>query len=98
MTCRYQAYSYVNDILPRARGDAQKILQEAEGYKVELINKAEGESRRFMEIYNEYKLNPDVTKERLRLEVIEEIYGKTDKIIMDGDIALPFLDLMKEAK
>ena len=93
-----QAYSYVNDILPRARGDAQKILQEAEGYKVELINKAEGESKRFTEIYNEYKLSPDITRERLRLEVIEELYGKTDKIIMDGDIALPFLDLMKETK
>ena len=50
-----EAEAYANDVIPRARGEAQKILQAAEAYKKEVVAKAEGEASRFIAIYNEYK-------------------------------------------
>ena len=49
-----EAEAYANDVIPRARGEGQKILQAAEAYKKEVVAKAEGEASRFVSIYNEY--------------------------------------------
>ena len=59
-----EAEAYANDVIPRARGEAQKILQAAEAYKKEVVAKAEGEASRFLAIYNEYKNAKQVTQER----------------------------------
>lgn len=91
-----QAYAYRNDILPRAEGDANRIIRLAEAYKIEMLNKAEGETRRFMEIYQQYRSNKEVTKNRMYLEMMEEIYKDSNKIFLDNKTALPFLDLMKK--
>ncbi len=78
-----EAEAYSNDILPRARGKGARIEQDALAYRDELIAKADGESQRFIKILKEYKRAPKVTRERLYLETMEEVYQKTNKVIID---------------
>lgn len=86
-----EAEAYMNDILPRARGEAAKITQAAEGYKAEVISKAKGNSSRFNAIYKQYSASKDVTKSRLYLEAIESILQDSDKVIMGGEGMLPHM-------
>ena len=60
-----EAEAYANDVIPRARGEAAKILQAAEAYKKEVVAKAEGEASRFVSIYNEYANAKEVTQENV---------------------------------
>jgi membrane protease subunit HflK len=83
-TSRNQAEAYRNDIIPKARGQAQQMILEAEGYKQEVIARAEGEASRFLAIYNEFKQARDVTKKRMYLETMEEILQGMNKIIIEG--------------
>lgn len=83
-TARNQAEAYRNDILPKARGQAQQMVLESEGYKQEVIARAEGEASRFSAVYNEFKQAKDVTKKRIYLETMEEILQGMNKIIIDG--------------
>ncbi|CEO16978.1 Modulator of FtsH protease HflK [Rickettsia monacensis] len=79
-----QAQAYNNKILPEARGAAAKIIQEAEGYREEVISKAEGYSQRFNAIYKQYATGRQVTRDRLYLEVVEEILGGSNKTIINN--------------
>lgn len=79
-----QAQAYNNKILPEARGAAAKIIQEAEGYRAEVISKAEGDSQRFNAIYKQYATGRQVTRDRLYLEVVEEILGGSNKTIINN--------------
>jgi membrane protease subunit HflK len=92
-----QAQAYSNDILPRAKGVAEKILQGAEAYKQEVIARAEGESDRFIAIHAEYLTAKQVTKQRMYLEAMEEILKGMDKIVIDSKVqgsgVLPYLPL-----
>jgi membrane protease subunit HflK len=95
---RNEAESYRNDIVPRARGDAQRILQEAEAYRQQAIAQAQGEAQRFLSVFNAYKLAEEVTKQRLFLETMEEVFRSTNKIIIDqpaggGPGVIPYLPL-----
>ncbi len=95
-TSRNQAEAYRNDILPKARGQAQQMILEAEGYKQEVIARAEGEASRFSAVYNEFKQAKDVTKKRIYLETMEEILQGMNKIIVEGKNTqgvLPYLPL-----
>lgn len=95
-TSRNQAEAYRNDIIPRARGQAEQMMQEAEAYKQEVIARAEGEASRFTAVYSQYKQSPKVIKDRMYLEAMEEIYTGMNKVIVSGDNAngvLPFLPL-----
>ena len=95
-TSRNQAEAYSNDILPKARGQAQQMVLEAEGYKQEVINRAKGEASRFLAVYNEYKQARDVTKKRMYLETMEEILSGVHKVIIDGkgsNGVVPYLPL-----
>ena len=76
-----EAEAYANDVIPRARGEAEKILQAAEAYKKEVVAKAEGEASRFLAIYNEYKNAKSVTQERMYLETMEKVLAKTFSIV-----------------
>lgn len=78
-----EAKAYSNDILPKARGEAEAVLQSAEAYKRSTIAKAEGETSRFNQIYNEYRLNKDITKRRMYLETMEEVMRNNEKVIVD---------------
>lgn len=92
-----EATIYRNDIIPKARGEAIKMLQEAEGYKQSQIAKATGDAKRFDEIYQAYVRGKDVTKERIYIETMEEIYSQAQKVIVDQEQGatgvLPYLPL-----
>jgi len=78
-----EAEAYSNDILPRARGKAERVNQEAQAYRDELIAKADGEAQRFTKLLAEYKRAPKVTRQRLYLETMEEVYQRTNKVMVD---------------
>ena len=91
-----EAEAYRNDIIPKARGEAEKKIQEAEAYKQEVVAKAQGEAQRFNSVYDSYKTSKDVTRERIYLETLEKTLGKIDKIIVDknaGSGIVPYLPL-----
>lgn len=76
--------AYANDVIPRARGTASRLLQEAEGYRARLIATAEGEAARFTKLYNEYVKAPEVTRQRLYLETMQQVYANTTKVMVDA--------------
>ncbi len=93
-----EAEAYANDVIPRARGEAAKILQAAEAYKKEVVAKAEGEASRFISIYNEYSKAKKVTQERMFLETMEQVLADINKIIIDknsGSGVVPYLPLQE---
>ena len=91
-----EAEAYANDVIPRARGEAAKILQAAEAYKKEVVARAEGEASRFVAIYTEYAKAKVVTQERMYLETMEKVLADIDKVIIDknaGAGVVPYLPL-----
>lgn len=91
-----RATAVQNDIVPKARGEAAQILQDAEAYKARVIAEAAGEAERFRLVLEEYQRAPEVTRQRLYLETIEEIYGPAKKVILDegaGSGVVPYLPL-----
>ena len=79
------AETYANGVVPEARGLAQRILEEANGYRDEVIARAEGESERFTKLLAEYRKAPEVTRQRLYLETMEEMYSNSSKVLLSGD-------------
>ena len=97
-----EAQTYANDIIPRARGAAQRVLQDAEAYRDRLIADADGEAARFEALLTEYQKAPKVTRDRLYIEAIEEVYGRSNKVILDSDssgnlLYLPVDQLLKRS-
>jgi len=94
-----RAKSFRNDILPKARGKVAKILNNARAYKESKVLKAEGESQRFLELREEYKNVPEVTRKRLYLETMQEILDSSEnKLIFSGSAGenmVPYLPLDK---
>ena len=91
-----RAEAYREDILPKARGEAIQMLQEAQGYKQSQIARAAGDADRFNSVYAAYQSGKDVTKERIFLETMEDVLGNAEKIILDtkaGQGAVPYLSL-----
>lgn len=90
-----EARKYQNEIVPKARGEAEQMNQQALAYKAKAITKAEGESARFLAVYEQYRLAKDVTRRRLYLETMELILGNTDKVILESGNTgvLPYLPL-----
>jgi membrane protease subunit HflK len=80
----FEAQAYANDIVPRARGEAVRRKEEAEAYKARVVADAQGETARFIQVAEEYRQAPEVTRRRLYLEALEEIYGRSNKIILDA--------------
>ncbi len=94
----FQAREQFNREVPRARGEAKKALQEAEGYAVERVNKARGETNRFLALLTEYRKAPSVTRSRIYLETLEEVLPRLDEIYVMDDKSgglLPLLPLRK---
>jgi membrane protease subunit HflK len=99
---RLEATTYANDLIPRARGAAQRILQDAEAYRDRVIADAEGEAARFELLLGEYQKAPRVTRDRLYIEAIEEVYSRSSKIIIDSEgsgnlLYLPIEQLLQKA-
>ena len=78
-----EARAYAADILPRARGDANAKLQEAEGYKQRVINEARGDASRFTSVLDEYTKAPEVTRQRLYLDAMQNVLGNSTKVLLD---------------
>lgn len=88
-----EAEAYANDRLPRARGAAARELAEAIAYRDRLIAEASGESARFSALVAEYRKAPRVTRDRLYLEAMSEVFANTSKVVVDTDKNGPMLYL-----
>ncbi|MEJ2212819.1 MAG: FtsH protease activity modulator HflK [Gammaproteobacteria bacterium] len=78
-----KAQAYSNDIVPRARGAAATEIANAKGYKAKVVAEAEGESQRFKALLTEYEKAPEVTRQRLYLETMQDVLANTSKVILD---------------
>ncbi len=91
-----RAKQYRNDITPKARGQAIKMMQEAQAYKQSQVAKAQGDAERFNAVYEAYLSGKDVTKERIFIETMESVLGNAQKIILGGEKSqgvVPYLPL-----
>ena len=92
-----QAEQYRNQQVQIAEGEAAKLIEDATGYKAQTVAEAEGEAARFLSVYEQYKNAKDVTRERIFLETMELILGKTNKVIIEegasGSGVVPYLPL-----
>lgn len=79
-----EAQAYANQVVPEARGQSARILEQAEGYRDAKIAEANGESDRFLALLTEYEQAPEVTRERLYIETLETVFGRSAKILMDA--------------
>jgi membrane protease subunit HflK len=94
-----QARSEYNKVIPKARGDASRIIEEARGYAVERVNQARGEATRFNAIFKEYIRAPEVTRQRIYLETMNDILPRVGrKLITDKEATgiLPLFQFSKE--
>ena len=92
----YKAREEYNKAVPAAKGEARRVIKDAEGYAIDRVNRAKGDARKFISIYNEYKKAKNVTKRRLYLETMEEILPKLGKkYIIDSEQKnlLPLLNI-----
>jgi len=78
-----EAQSYANSVVPEARGRAQRTIEEAEAYRARVVAEAEGESERFKRLMAEYFKAPEVTRQRLYIDAVEEVLSKTSKVMVD---------------
>ena len=98
-----QAEAYANGVIPEARGQAQRIVEDANGYREEVVARAQGETDRFGRLLAEYRKAPEVTRERLYLETMQDMLGNTNKVLITGEqggnnlLYLP-LDKMMEGR
>jgi len=93
---KQEAEAYANKRLGDARGEASKIREEAKGYKERVVAEAEGEAQRFVSVYDEYAKAKDVTRQRLFLETLEQVLGRSSKVIIEGGTGsgvVPYLPL-----
>ena len=92
-----RAAAYREDIIPKARGKAIEMLQQAEGYKQSVSARAKGDAERFISIYKAYLSGQDVTKKRIYIETMETVLENAQKIILDqeggGSGVVPYLPL-----
>lgn len=94
--------AYANDVIPKARGTAGRLQQESEGYKQRVIASAEGDASRFKQVLTEYSKAPQVTRERLYLDTMQQIFANTSKVYVDSRsngnmLYLPLDKLMQQA-
>ena len=78
-----EGQSYANDVIPKARGVASRLLEEAEGYKQRVVAQSEGEASRFKQVLVEYSKSPQVTRERLYQDTMQQVLSNTTKVMVD---------------
>ncbi|MBV8466592.1 MAG: FtsH protease activity modulator HflK [Burkholderiales bacterium] len=92
--------AYANDVVPKARGTAEALLAQAQGYKQAVIKRAEGDADRFRQVVAEYSKAPQVTRDRMYLDTMQQMFGNTTKVLIDQKagnslLYLPFDKLMQ---
>jgi len=92
-----EGQAYANDVIPKARGMAARLTQEAEGYRQRVIEQAEGDAARFRQVVTEYNKAPQVTRDRLYIEAMQQVMSNTTKVLVDqkGGNNLIYLPLDK---
>ena len=97
-----EGQAYANDVIPRARGAASRLFEEANGYKSRVVANSEGEASRFKQILSEYSKAPEVTRQRMYLDTVQQVLSNTSKIMIDAKggnnlLYLPLDKLMQAA-
>ncbi|MES1982182.1 MAG: FtsH protease activity modulator HflK [Pseudomonadota bacterium] len=78
-----EGQAYANDVIPRAKGAAARLMQEADGYKQRVVANAEGDASRFKQIAVEYEKAPAVTRERMYIDMMQQILTSSSKVLVD---------------
>ncbi|AZP10649.1 FtsH protease activity modulator HflK [Undibacterium parvum] len=78
-----EGQAYANDVIPKARGEASRLLQESEAYKAKVVANSEGNAGRFRQVLTEYQKAPLVTRDRMYLETMQQIFSNTTKLMLD---------------
>lgn len=97
-----EGQAYANDVVPKARGTAVRLVQEAQGYKARVTQSAAGDAARFMQILAQYEKAPQVTRDRMYVDALSKIYASTTKIFVDNSagtnlLYLPFEKLLAQS-
>ena len=79
-----EGQAYFNDVVPKARGAASRLTEEAQGYRQRVLANAEGEASRFKQVLTEYDKAPQVTRDRMYIETVQQIMSSTSKILLDA--------------
>jgi len=79
-----EGQAYASDVIPKARGTAARLMEEAEGYRARVIAQADGDGQRFRSVLTEYQRAPTVTRDRLYLETMQQVYSNVTKIMVDS--------------
>jgi membrane protease subunit HflK len=92
-----EGLAYASDVIPKAQGSAARLLEEAEGYKARVVAQAEGDAQRFSRILAEYQKAPQVTRDRIYIDTMQQIYANVSKVMIDsrGSSNLLYLPLDK---
>ena len=88
-----EGQSYANDVIPKASGAAARLTEEAEAYKQKVIAGAEGDASRFKQVLAEYSKAPQVTRDRMYIETMQQVYANTSKVMIDVRSGNPLLYL-----
>jgi len=97
-----EGQAYANDVIPKAQGTAARLRQEAEGYKSRVIAQAEGDAQRFTQVLDEYRKAPTVTRDRMYIDTMQQVYSNVSKVLIDTRsnsnlLYLPLDKLMQQA-
>ena len=97
-----EGQSYANDVIPRAKGAAARLKEESDGYSARILAQAEGDSQRFRSVLTEYQKAPGVTRDRLYIETMQQVYSNVSKVMVDSRSAsnllyLPLDKLLQQA-
>lgn len=79
-----EAQAYANDVIPRAVGSASRLKEEADAYKARVVAQAQGDSQRFRSVFAEYQKAPQVMRDRMYLDTMQQIYSNVTKVIVDS--------------
>jgi len=79
-----EGQAYANDVIPRAKGTSARLMEEASGHKQRVISTAEGDASRFRQVQVEYAKAPEVTRQRMYLETLQQVYANTSKVLIDA--------------
>ena len=83
-----EARAYANKVVPEAKGSAYRIEQEAQAYRFRVVNQAKGDADRFLQIWEQYRKEPDITKRQLYIQNMNAILGKYRKVIIDSEVPI----------
>ncbi len=79
-----EGQAYANDVIPRAKGTSARLKEEADGYKSNVVARAEGDAQRFKSVYTEYQKAPQVTRDRMYTDAMQQIYSSVTKVMVDS--------------